>query len=302
MQENENKNIKKSGVNKLLVVLVVLEAAAIVWLWLKNDEQQRQTEELVAKIETGNAQKDSLNREMTLIMDGYNQLRTTNDSINAQLEVQKAKVAELMTSLSRTKASNLDSLKKYRAEVETLRAIMRSFVVQIDSLNTKNQMLAEENTRLSGQLSSVRHQNRQLASEKDSLQGRVKEAETLKAQGMLLSALNDRDKETSRILKAKKFRVTFTLSENDMTKKGAKDLLVRLIKPDGSVLMNESSDFFNFQGKEIAYSAKKSINYDGKAQNAVIYVVSREVLSPGTYKADVFADGRCIGTVQLNIN
>ena len=239
---------------------------------------------------------------MEIILDNYNQLQTTNDTINAQLAEQKAKVEELMTTLKRTKASNLDSLKKYRAEVETLRSIMRSFVVQIDSLNTKNQILTEENNRLSGQLSNARQQNKQLSNVKDSLQGRVKEAETLKAQGIKLVALNDRDNETSRILKTKKFRVTFTLSENEMTKKGEKDLMVRLVKPDGSILMNESSGFFNYQGKEIAYSSKKNVNYDGKAQNAVVYVISREVLSAGNYQADVFCEGRNIGSVTININ
>ena len=87
-----------------------------------------------------------------------------------------------------------------------------------------------------------------------------------------------------------------------MTKKGSKDLLVRLVKPDGSILMNESSGFFNYQGKEIAYSSKKNINYDGKAQNAVVYIISREVLSAGNYQADVFCEGRNIGSVEINVN
>ena len=297
--EKENSN---SPVNKLLLALVLVLAVAVIWLLIDRSAQKQQADDLIAKIEIGNLQKDSLNREMTMIMDSYNQLQTTNDTINAQLEEQKAKVAELMTTLKRTKASNLDSLKKYRAEVETLRSIMRSFVVQIDSLNTKNIMLTEENNRLTGQLSNARHENRQLSNVKDSLQGRVKEAEALKAQGMRLVALNDRDNETTRILKAKKFRVTFTLNENDMTKKGSKDLLVRLVKPDGSILMYESSGFFNYQGKEIAYSSKKNINYDGKAQNAVVYIISREVLSAGNYQADVFCEGRNIGSVEINVN
>ena len=87
-----------------------------------------------------------------------------------------------------------------------------------------------------------------------------------------------------------------------MTSKGGKDVFIRLAKPDGSILMNESSSFFNFQGKEIAYSAKKSINYDGKAQNTVIYVISREVLNPGQYSADIFVEGKKIGTVYSNLD
>ncbi len=302
MQENYSEKKNSSSLTKILAAAVIAETILIIYLLFSMNAQKEEADNLIAQIETGNSQKDSLNREMAMIVDSYNQLRTTNDTINAQLEEQKAKVVELMANLKRTKASNLDSIKKYKAEIETMRSIMRSFVVQIDSLNTKNQILTEENSRLTGQLSNARNENRQLTNVKDSLQGRVKEAEALKAQGMRLTALNDRDNETTRILKTQKFRITFTLNENEMTKKGSKDLLVRLVKPDGSILMNESSGFFNYQGKEIAYSAKKNINYDGKAQNAVVYVISREVLSGGVYQADVFADGKNIGSVSVKID
>ncbi|MCQ2252351.1 MAG: hypothetical protein MJZ61_02745 [Bacteroidales bacterium] len=263
---------------------------------------KKETEQLISQIEVGNIEKDSLNREMEQMLDNYNQLQTTNDTINAQLEEQKAKVVALMEDLKRTKAQNRDSLKKYHAEVETLRAIMRSFVVQIDSLNTKNIMLTEENNRLTGQLSNAKNENRQLTSAKDSLQGRVKEAEALKAVGMKLVALNDRDNETSRVLKTNKFRVTFTINENDMTKTGDKDLLIRVVKPDGGILINENSGLFKYQGKEISYSAKKTINYDGKTQNATVYAISREVLAPGVYQADVFCEGKNIGNVSVKLD
>ncbi|MBR4266998.1 MAG: hypothetical protein IKQ46_13175 [Bacteroidales bacterium] len=299
MQESDS---KKTSVNKLMLALVIVEAVVIIALLLNLNSKQEEAEKLVETIEIGNHQKDSLNHEMELIVANYNDLKTTNDTINAQLEEQKAKVEKLMRDLRRTKASNIDSINRYKAEIETMRAIMRSFVVQIDSLNTKNQILIAENNRLTGQLTNVKSENRQLTNQKDSLQGRVKEAEALKAQGMKLVALNDRDNETTRILKTQKFRVTFTLNENEMTRKGSKDLLVRLSKPDGSILMNESSGFFNYQGKEIAYSSKKTINYDGKTQNAVIYIISREVLNGGNYQADIFCDGRNIGSVSAKID
>ncbi len=298
----ENNGSQKSGINKLLLALVIVEAVAIIGLLVSMNNSRKEAEQLISQIELGNMEKDSLSHEMSLIVDNYNQLKIDNDTMQAQLEAQKARVVELMENLRRTKASNRDSLKKYRAELETMRAIMRSFVVQIDSLNTKNIMLTEENTRLSGQLSSAQSENRKLSTVKDSLQGRVKEAEALKAVGMKLSALNDRDNETSRIIKAHKFRVTFTINENEMTKTGSKDVYVRIVKPNGEILKNENTGFFKFQGSDIAYSGKKSINYDGKAQPVTIYAISREVLSAGVYQADIFCDGRNIGSVTAKLD
>ena len=300
MQENNNN--QGAGINKILLALAIVEAAVIIWLLVAMNNSKKEAEQLISQIEIGNMEKDSLSHEMSLLVDDYNQLKIDNDTINAQLEEQKAKVVELMENLRPTKASNRDSIKRYKAELETMRSIMRSFVVQIDSLNTKNIMLTEENTRLSGQLSSVKNENKKLSNAKDSLQGRVKEAEALKAVGMKLTALNDRDNETSRIIKAQKFRVTFTINENEMTKTGEKDVYLRLVKPNGEILKNENLGYFKYQGSEIAYSGKKTINYDGKAQPVTIYAISREVLSGGVYQADLFCDGRNIGSVSVKMN
>ena len=299
MQENNNN--QGAGVNKLLLVLAIVEAAVIIWLLVAMNNSKKEAEQLISQIEIGNMEKDSLSHEMSLLVDDYNQLKIDNDTINAQLEEQKAKVVELMENLRRTKASNRDSIQKYKAELETMRSIMRSFVVQIDSLNTKNIMLTEENNRLSGQLSTVKNENKKLSNAKDSLQGRVKEAEALKAVGMKLSALNDRDNETSRINKTQKFRVTFTINENEMTKTGEKDVYLRIVKPDGEILKNENLGYFKYQGSEIAYSGKKTINYDGKAQPVTIYAISREVLRGGVYQADLFCEGKNIGSVTAKI-
>ncbi len=293
---------KSSGINKFLMIAAILEAVAIVTLLVMMGNNKREAEMLISQIEKGTLEKDSLSREMTFIMDSYNQLQTTNDTINAQLEEQKARVTELMENLQKVKAQNRDSLKKYHAEVETLRAIMRSFVVQIDSLNTKNIELTEENTRLTDQLSDANRQNRKLSNVKDSLQGRVKEAEALKAVQMKMVALNERDNETSRIVKTHKFKVTFVINENSMTQTGSKDLYVRIVKPDGAILINENSGLFKYQGKEISYSARKAISYDGSAQNTTIYAISREVLSAGIYQADVFCEGKNIGSVTVKLD
>ena len=290
------------GVNKLLLAVAIVEAVVIIGLLINMNNTKKETERLINQIEVGTMEKDSLNHEMSLIVDNYNQLKTTNDTINAQLEEQKAKVVELMENLRRTKASNRDSLKKYKAEIETMRSIMRSFIVQIDSLNTKNIMLTEENNRLTGQLSNVKNENKKLSNAKDSLQGRVKEAEALKAVGLKLVALNDRDNETTRIIKTQKFRVTFTINENEMTKTGEKDVFVRIVKPNGEILKNENTGFFKYQGNEIAYSGKKTINYDGKAQATTLYAISREVLSAGIYQADIFCDGKNIGSVSVKLD
>ena len=87
----ENNNTQGAGVNKLLLVLAIVEAAVIIWLLVAMNNSKKEAEQLISQIEIGNMEKDSLSHEMSLLVDDYNQLKIDNDTINAQLEEQKAK-------------------------------------------------------------------------------------------------------------------------------------------------------------------------------------------------------------------
>ena len=302
MEQNTTKNSGNSTIAKILAVVAIIEAVAIIALLVNKNQTKIETQNLIQKIETGQIQKDSLNNELEKLAADYNSLRTNNDTLNAQLDEQKQKVEKLIKQLRQTKAANTEEIEAYKREVETLRNIMRSYVVQIDSLNTKNELLVAENNKLKGNIARSNELNQQLTNQKDSLQGRVKEAEALKALNLKLSALNDRDNETSRVIKAKKFKLAFTISENQMTQQGNKNIYVRIIKPDGTVLTNENTAFFNYQGKEIAYSAVKQTTYEGKSKPETVYAISREVLTAGNYQADIFIDGKNIGTATLKLD
>jgi len=172
---------------------------------------------------------------------------------------------------------------------------MRSFIVQIDSLNTKNQQLIAENKTIKTSLETVVNENSQLLTVTDSLSNTIKTAKSLKAVGVVANAINERGKPTNRITKISKIEVCFSLPENSITNKGIRPIYIRIARPDGNILLNESSGLFTFDKKEIAYSSSKSENYLGKILNTCIYFNTREALPAGKYTVDVFFDGFKIG-------
>ena len=70
------------------------------------------------------------------------------------LQKQKNKIVQLLS----VNASNVQLIKKYKSEITTMREIMKSYIVQIDSLNTRNKMLVSENTEIKQQITQVRIQ------------------------------------------------------------------------------------------------------------------------------------------------
>ncbi|MEA3450947.1 MAG: hypothetical protein U9Q83_03480, partial [Bacteroidota bacterium] len=247
-------------------------------------------------------QKDSLRGELDDLYLTYNSLETNNKEINDSLFKQKQKVEELMQELKNTKSGDYARINILKKEIATLKKVMKSFVKQIDSLYQQNQILIVENTHIKNQYSDIVVEKDQLSNEKDSLQQTVKVAKALTAYSIQTLAFNRRGKSTSRIRKVEKFQVCFLLSENKVSTTGRKYVYLRVTKPSGEVLRNNNSGFFNYEGKSIAYSAVKEIEYNGNSQNICVYYnVLIDDLPDGNYSVFIFIDGTQIGDAKINL-
>ena len=74
---------------------------------------------------------------------------------------------------------------------------------------------------------------------------------------------------------------------------------VRLLKPTQDVVSNSGT--FQYENKNIGYSAVKNIEYTGEEQKVTLYVPVSEYLSGGTYTAYIFVDGQMIGSGSLTM-
>lgn len=294
--ENKNSNLGY----KITIIVLFLIIAFFVFDKIKSSKLQDETTEQVV---VSTKQKDSLQNELETLYDTYNSLKTNNEAINDSLTAQKQRVTELIEQIKHTGSTNKYKIKELKKEVETLKKIMKSYVKQIDSLYTQNKILVTKNTKIKNQFTEVQNQNEILVQKKDSLEQTVKIAEKLSTYNIQFEGLNKRGKTTNRIKKVKRFQSCFTLSENQITSKGRKKIYLRVTKPDGYVLRNSSSGFFNYQGKSIAYSAVKEIDYNGNQQDICMYYLleNEENLPAGKYTIFIFADGYKIGDKNITL-
>ena len=146
-----------------LVVLVILLALAVIvlgYLYFSKSSQLGQTSEEKAILENV---KSDLEKQLRDMIVEYDSLKTNNDSVNILLNGEKDKIKNLL----RMQATDAEKIRKYQAELETLRKVMRSYIVQIDSLNTRNRDLTSENIQVKEQLTSATTQNVELSKEKE---------------------------------------------------------------------------------------------------------------------------------------
>ena len=272
---------------------VMLIAAIIMGVMLMDSRKQNEEMQELFAIE-----KEELENEYSSFATQYDelQIRITNDSLQDKLEQEKLKTQQLLEELRQTKATDAAEIMRLKKELATVRAVLRSYVVQIDSLNRANEMLQKENKRVKARYSEATRQIDKITEEKENLTKKVTLASQLDAIGISMTPLKKNGKEAKKIKDAKKFAIGFTIAKNITCETGEKTIYVRILKPDEDVLAKSASDTFPYEGKSLTYSIKKYIEYTGEEQAVTVYWDIEEFLQPGTYRLFLFTDGIMIGS------
>ena len=232
--------------------------------------------------------------ELEAIYEGHIS-RIGNDSLVALLSTEQMKVQRLMEELRTIKVTNQKRIDELTKEIITLRAIMRNYVVQIDSLNSENQQLRTEKEQVTRSYQQATSTVAQLTREKEQLTERVTMASRLDAVGIQVKLINTRGRDVKKISQADKIVISFQIARNITAPVGEKILYFRIMKPDDDILRKPNSGVFPFENRDIAYSMMKPIEYDGEEMSQIVYWDIEEYLSAGTYRIDIFTDGNNIG-------
>jgi hypothetical protein len=303
----ENTEIQNTGENPkpksnkglailLIIIILALSAFIIVLISQKKDivDQSAEVQQILED------QKQSLSKELNDMVGEYDALKGHNDSMNTLIDNQKLKIKHLLGE----NASNVQLITKYKKELGTLREVLKSYIAQVDSLNTRNQKLVQENTQVKTSLDQARTENVKISQEKDQLSTQVEKASVITAGNIVVTLLNKKGKDEEKLKNITKLRVCLTIRENKIAKTGSKDVFIRITRPDGAVITASEADVFEFQGQKIVYSAKRQVDYDGKDVDLCIYWdnnLQNNQLMVGDFTIDIFMDGNLIGTTKFTI-
>lgn len=282
-----------------LILLCLLLAGGLVWLYLNLDKQKQENKEMQ---ELAALDKQEMENEYQQFALQYSEMKTqiNNDSIVAQLSAEQEKTQRLLAELKQVKANDAREITRLKKELATVRAVLRSYVIEIDSLNRLNQNLQEENTRVKAQFQEATQQIEGLSSEKQSLSEKVAIAAQLDAIGITMQAKDKRNKNTDRMSKCKTVQVNFSLAKNVTAQNGMRTVYVRITSPTGSLLGNAGS--FNYENRTLQCSMKKAVEYGGKETPVTLYWNVDQSMVGGNYQVSIFADGHMIGSRSFSFN
>jgi hypothetical protein len=298
----ENKPKKKTGKYTkwfvaLIFVMLVGLGVAVYYIFQKD----AQIEDLQQQGELSKKQLEDEYESLSVQYEGF-KFSVKNDSLLQKLENEQTKVQRLMEELRVTKASNHAEISRLTKELASLRKILKSYVIQIDSLNQTNERLVKENTEITNKYKETNKTLDQVRQEKESLNEKVTLASKLDATGISIRAVNKKGKDQKKIDKVEQIVVSFTITKNITAQPGERTIYVRIMKPDDDVLVKSRANVFTYENKEINYSMKRIVEYGGEETPVTLYWIVEEYLQPGTYRADIFADGSRIGSRSITID
>lgn len=285
----------------IAAVLILALAGAVVYLGLRNAEAEANNEKMKELQELAEMDKLEMQNEYEEFAKQYSELQTqiNNDSLVAQLEKEQRRAEALLAELRKTKNDDAAEILRLKRELATLREILRNYVMQIDSLNNLNQALTSENQSLRSENAQAQQHISSLATERATLADKVNIASQLDASNISAYAKNKKGKAAKKAKDAKQFQISFTIARNVTAQTGMKSIYVRIATPTGSVLTQGGT--FAYENRTLEYSIRKDIEYTGEEQSVTVYWDVNETLSAGTYRADLFADGRNIGSRSFNL-
>ena len=284
---------------KHIVIWSVVAAVLCIGLGVAFYMMRQKNAENEELLKLAEMDKREMENEYAAFAQQYSEMKTqiNNDSLIAQLDKEQQRTEALLEELKKVKATDAAEILRLKKELATLRSILRSYVHEIDSLNRVNEQLRSENQQVKAQYSQATQTITSLSSEKETLSEKVAIASQLDATGISLVGQNKRGKKARKIKDVKRFAVSFTISRNITAQAGNRSVYVRITKPNNEVLTNGGT--FMYENRNLEYSAKRDIEYNGEAMPLTLYWEVNEFLSKGTYRVAVFADGHNIGNASF---
>ena len=295
----------------LIAAIAVIIALVIGFIFILRSQRTELEEEKAVLV---NQQRDIMEEELTKLAAEYDiqykklsagqgeqKFSLATDSLISQILAERAKVEQLQKELKASKATSAKRIDQLSREVTTLRNVLRTYVVQIDSLQATNERLRAENTEVKENYNRVTSQAQQLSNEKAHLSDRVKLAAKLDATAISVTPIDKRGKHTKTLSKVVNLQIRFTISKNVTAEVGEKTFYCRITQPNDELLVKAGAGTFAFEGKQIPYSIRREIEYNGEETPLVMYWPVEESLQSGMYQLRIFAVGNLIGSASFSL-
>ena len=287
--ETGKRKYRRDIIISIIIVLVVVQAVNL-FIKIRSDRAFN------AEIEQAKEEITILEHELTERRDEILKLGGNVDDLEEAVK----QLEEEKEILIKDKEYSDRQLTRLRNKVEGFQELLIMKDKEIEQLTTLAQELTEENIELKTEKNELSASlNQEVQSRKD-LEEQMDVAARLKAENIVIYALNSRGRVREDEFKARfieKIRVEFNIQENEIAPIEGKDIMIRIVGPDENILFDiaTGSGTFMFNGKEEFYTAKQQILFDNTRQKLLFDYDKGSEWQAGRYELQIFTEDYLMG-------
>jgi hypothetical protein len=189
---------------------------------------------------------------------------------------------------------------KKDVDIQKLREENGILATKNENLNLENTSLKTDKIKLSDSINVVEAKNQELAN-------KVTQASALRAETINVYAVSARGKEREggsySARRVDKIRISFRLVDNPLTKQEDKEIIIRLLDPQGTIISDNvtGSGIFTYNGLETIYTAKKHEQYTNSHQLVEFLYARGQEYKKGKYSIELYCEGFKIGQGSFDV-
>lgn len=291
--ERMRKSTKGYRIALVILILIIIPLAFFFTKYVNKVREVERNAELITSAKQMLEEENSqLEADAQDLVAEFENMKIQNDTMLVKYQQATA----MLEQLQKEKTYNYNQINKYKRELATLKDVMKGYLRQIDSLNNINKHLQAENISYKKEISTAQLRADAAEEKAEELNSKVRIGSVIRARGIAMSPLNAKSKSVSRVRNAERLRVDFELTANELAEPGQKTVYVRIISPDGYLLSPDNVITFSYEGDALLASAERTVDYENNdVPVSIFYDNNSKGLASGTYKVQLYTEGRLIG-------
>ncbi|TGE16293.1 hypothetical protein [Hymenobacter elongatus] len=308
MEQDQSTEPKNNNRVLLIVALILVLLGINGVLFYMNQQKGKQNEQLTADLKVKDTKlEDQIKQYETLKADFERQsqevqgMGLANDSLESKIAAINADLLKLRS--FKTGSFSIAEQQRFKQRAASFENQLRKKDEEIAQLKNDNEALYTETTTLKERQNKLTDTITTVVRSNQELVEKVTIASRLQAENIRVGVINSRNKEKDdddnefKAKRVEKVKVTFNLARNDVSPKETKEIMMRMIEPDGAALYNLSTGggTFMIDGSEAFYTAKQDIVFDNTRQPVQFVYAKGAGYKTGLHTVELYSGGVMIG-------
>ncbi|CAM3828483.1 hypothetical protein [Sphingobacterium prati] len=287
---------KKKDTSKVYFFIIAIAAllATNIYFYVKFKTNGEKVYALTVEKENLQVQIDRIEAEL-------DKIDVENVQLTPEMTVQKddsrAEIAELRKKLENKSITPKD-IDDAQRKINLLKKQVDHYRVDVQRLVQENQILSKQNSTLNESVVEKNKQINSLTTTNAELKEKVTTASALKVSSISINGLevkkNGKESVEERAKRVDKLKINFTITDNSLAKSGERDIFVRIIDPQGNLVIQGDNIFF-VHGEKLQYTFKHNILFTNKGEDYVVYWSAENGFTKGAYTVLLYEDNAIMG-------